>query len=145
MGDGRAREPRQAGALSVMIPAPAKRRRKSTGMFSPTASHGCRRQSFCLAESWTCSISRYWFDGPKKGTKELGLGNLPGYPDNINRASDGNYWLALLGMPDPGTGPRPPHAGIPQRMARRVAPDHWLYPEHQHGLRRQVRREWARS
>ena len=26
---------------------------------------------------------------------------LPGYPDNINRASDGTYWLALVGMRTP--------------------------------------------
>ena len=37
-------------------------------------------QSFMFAESWTCSISRYWFDGPKKGTKELVIGNLAGLP-----------------------------------------------------------------
>ena len=32
--------------------------------------------------------------------------NLPGYPDNINRASDGNYWLAMVGMRSPGARPR---------------------------------------
>ena len=26
------------------------------------------------------------------------IDNLPGYPDNINLASDGHYWLALVGM-----------------------------------------------
>ena len=29
------------------------------------------------------------------------MDNIPGYPDNINRASDGNYWLALVGMRGP--------------------------------------------
>jgi ribose transport system permease protein len=29
------------------------------------------------------------------------MDNLPGYPDNINLASDGNYWLALVGMRSP--------------------------------------------
>ncbi|MBN9547906.1 MAG: SMP-30/gluconolactonase/LRE family protein, partial [Alphaproteobacteria bacterium] len=36
-------------------------------------------QSFMFAESWTCSISRYYFDGPKKGSVEKVISNLPGY------------------------------------------------------------------
>lgn len=85
-------------------------------------------QSFLFAESWTCSISRYWFDGPKKGTTERVISDLPGYPDNINRASDGNYWLALLGMRGPALDLAMTMPGFRKRMARRVAPDQWLYP-----------------
>lgn len=90
-----------------------------------TASDG---QSFLFAESWTCSVSRYWFDGPKKGRIDRVLSNLPGYPDNINRASDGNYWLALLGMRTPALDLALTMPGFRRRMARRVAPDLWLYP-----------------
>jgi ribose transport system permease protein len=85
-------------------------------------------QSFLFAESWTCSISRYWFDGPKKGTTERIIADLPGYPDNINRASDGNYWMALLGMRTPALDLAMRMPGFRRRMARRVAPDQWLYP-----------------
>jgi ribose transport system permease protein len=85
-------------------------------------------QSFLFAESWTCSVSRYWFDGPKRGRIERVLSNLPGYPDNINRASDGNYWLALLGMRTPALDLALTMPGFRRRMARRVAPDLWLYP-----------------
>jgi ribose transport system permease protein len=85
-------------------------------------------QSFLFAESWTCSISRYWFDGPKKGKREPVLANLPGYPDNINRSSDGNYWAALLGMRTPALDLALSMPGFRRRMARRVAPDLWLYP-----------------
>jgi ribose transport system permease protein len=85
-------------------------------------------QSFLFAESWTCSVSRYWFDGPRRGRIERVLSNLPGYPDNINRASDGNYWLALLGMRTPALDLALTMPGFRRRMARRVAPDLWLYP-----------------
>jgi len=85
-------------------------------------------QSFLFAESWTCSISRYWFDGPKKGTIEKVIADLPGYPDNLNRASDGNYWMALLGMRTPALDLAMRMPGFRRRMARRVAPDQWLYP-----------------
>lgn len=85
-------------------------------------------QSFMFAESWTCSISRYYFDGPKKGSIERVISDLPGYPDNINRASDGTYWLALLGMRGPALDLAMRMPGFRKRMARRVAPDQWLYP-----------------
>ena len=84
--------------------------------------------SFLYAESWICAISRYYFDGPKKGTIEPVLTNLPGYPDNINRASDGTYWAALLGMRTPALDLAMTMPGFRRRMARRVAPDLWLYP-----------------
>src|SRR5579864_1008662 len=48
-------------------------------------------QSILFAETWGCTVKRYWFAGPKTGQVEMVLDNLPGYPDNINLASDGNY------------------------------------------------------
>lgn len=85
-------------------------------------------QSFLFAETWACRVSRYWFDGPKKGTVETVIGDLPGYPDNINRASDGTYWLALVGIRTPALDLALKMPGFRRRMARRVAPDEWLYP-----------------
>ena len=85
-------------------------------------------QSFLFAETWACRISRYWFEGPKKGTVEPVISDLPGYPDNINRASDGSYWLALVGIRTPSLDLALKMPGFRRRMARRVAPDEWLYP-----------------
>jgi ribose transport system permease protein len=85
-------------------------------------------QSFLFAETWACRISRYWFDGPKKGTVEPVISDLPGYPDNINRASDGTYWLALVGMRTPSFDIALKMPGFRRRMSRRVAPDEWMYP-----------------
>jgi ribose transport system permease protein len=58
-------------------------------------------QSILFAETFNCAIKRYWFDGPKKGAVETVIDNLPGFPDTINLASDGNYWLAIVGMRTP--------------------------------------------
>ncbi len=84
--------------------------------------------SFLFAETWGCRVSRYYFDGPKAGTVETVIPNLPGYPDNINRASDGNYWLALVGMRTPSLDLALKMPAFRRRMARRVAPDEWLFP-----------------
>lgn len=85
-------------------------------------------QSFLFAETWACRVSRYWFDGPKRGTVEVVIADLPGYPDNINRASDGTYWLALVGIRTPSLDLALKMPGFRKRMARRVAPDEWLFP-----------------
>jgi ribose transport system permease protein len=85
-------------------------------------------QSLLFAESWGCRVNRYWFDGPKRGTVEVLVSELPGYPDNINRSSDGNYWVALLGMRSPALDVALRMPGFRRRMARRLAPDEWLYP-----------------
>ena len=86
------------------------------------------KQSVLFAESWACRISRYWFDGPKAGTVERVVDRLPGYPDNINRASDGTYWAAIMGMRSPALDVALRMPGFRKRMARRIAPDEWLYP-----------------
>ncbi|KGF70908.1 ABC transporter permease [Hoeflea sp. BAL378] len=85
-------------------------------------------QSFLFAETWACRVSRYYFAGPKKGKVEPVIPNLPGYPDNINRASDGTFWLALVGMRTPSVDLSMRMPGFRKRMARRIAPDEWLYP-----------------
>ena len=88
--------------------------------------HGGR--SFLFAETWACRVSRYYFDGPKSGTVEPVITDLPGYPDNINRASDGTYWLALVGMRTPSLDVALKMPGFRRRMALRIAPDEWLFP-----------------
>jgi ribose transport system permease protein len=85
-------------------------------------------ESFFFAETWGCRISRYWFDGPKAGTVEVTVPDLPGYPDNINRASDGTFWVALVGMRSPALDLALSMPSMRKRMAKRVARDEWLFP-----------------
>lgn len=85
-------------------------------------------QSILFAETWGCCIKRYWFDGPKAGQVQMVIDNLPGYPDNINLASDGHYWLALVGMRCPAYDLAMRMPGFRRRMATRVPVDEWLFP-----------------
>ena len=85
-------------------------------------------QSFLFAETWGCRVSRYWFDGPKKGRVEVVIADLPGYPDNINRASDGTFWLAMIGMRTPAFDLAQRMPGFRRRMAMQVARDQWVFP-----------------
>ena len=40
-------------------------------------------------------IIRYWLKGNKKGTKDVFLDNLPGFPNGISRRLDGSFWLGF--------------------------------------------------
>ena len=85
-------------------------------------------QSLLYAETWGCRITRWYFDGPKKGRSEVVIDNLPGYPDNINRASDGTYWCALCGMRSPVFDLALRMPKFRKRMVQKVGRDDWLYP-----------------
>jgi ribose transport system permease protein len=85
-------------------------------------------KSLFFCESWACRIHRYWLAGPKAGTAECVIRDMPGYPDNVNRASDGTYWMAWLGMRTPSFDLSLRHPGMRKRMARRLPQDEWLFP-----------------
>ena len=85
-------------------------------------------KSLFFAESWACRVHRYWLEGPKAGMAECMIKDMPGYPDNINRASDGNYWMAWLGMRTPSFDLALRNPGFRKRMTRRLPADEWLFP-----------------
>ncbi len=85
-------------------------------------------QSFLFAETWGCRISRYYYDGPKKGRVEEVIPDLPGYPDNINLASDGNFWCGIIGMRAPAFDLAQKMPKFRKHMVMQIARDEWLYP-----------------
>ncbi len=85
-------------------------------------------ESFLFAETWGCRISRYWFGGAKTGRIESVIHDLPGYPDNINRASDGAFWCGIIGMRAPAFDMAQRMPGFRRRMVSRIARDEWIYP-----------------
>jgi ribose transport system permease protein len=85
-------------------------------------------RSVLFAESFGYNISRLWLAGPKQGRVEQVIGDLPGYPDNVNRASDGNYWLALIGIRSPIWDLSMTMPDVRLRMLKQVPHDEWLCP-----------------
>jgi ribose transport system permease protein len=79
-----------------------------------------------VASTWTCSILIFELAKMSAGPRVFVHG-LPGYPDNVNRASDGGYWIALAGMRNPVIDLAMRHPGLRRRMTRAVAPTHWLF------------------
>ena len=79
-----------------------------------------------VASTWTCSLLIFDLKDLSAGPRTL-VRDLPGYPDNVNRASDGGYWVALAGMRNPVIDLAMRYPGLRRRMARAVAPTHWLF------------------
>jgi len=67
-------------------------------------------QSFVLVnETWKYRVLRYWLSGDKKGTWDVFIDNLPGYPDNISLNGNGTFWLALANPRNPQADALAPH------------------------------------
>jgi hypothetical protein len=49
-----------------------------------------------VAEWYGYRITRIWLKGPKKGTRETFVDNLPGYPDNLSMDDEGTVWVGLV-------------------------------------------------
>lgn len=49
----------------------------------------------CVAETAARTVVRWWLTGPKAGTRDFLVTDLPGYPDNIARGSDGLIWVTV--------------------------------------------------
>jgi len=46
-------------------------------------------------ETYRYRILRYWLKGPRAGSHEVFVRNLPGFPDNIDSTEDNRFWLAF--------------------------------------------------
>jgi sugar lactone lactonase YvrE len=54
-----------------------------------------------VAETAARTVVRHWVAGERAGTRDLLVGDLPGYPDNIARGSDGLIWVTIASPRDP--------------------------------------------
>lgn len=48
-----------------------------------------------MTETSKYRILRYWLKGDKKGTSEVFMDNLPGFPNGISARKDGSFWLGF--------------------------------------------------
>lgn len=51
--------------------------------------------SVLVVESFRYRITRVWIEGPRAGERDVFADNLLGIPDNLTRAPDGTYWVAM--------------------------------------------------
>lgn len=46
---------------------------------------------------WNCRrrCKKFYIEGPRKGSVDIFVENLPGFPDNVRYDGEGRYWIAL--------------------------------------------------
>jgi len=54
----------------------------------------------CVAETTGRTVVRRWLAGPRAGTTDHLVTDLPGYPDNIARGTDGLIWVTIASPKD---------------------------------------------
>jgi sugar lactone lactonase YvrE len=90
--------------------------------------------SLLFAETAGYRISRHWLAGPRAGTTEAVVENLPGFPDNMSVGSDGLLWVAIAAprnalldrlLPLPGV-LRLLLWNLPERLRPKATPIAWV-------------------
>ncbi len=54
-----------------------------------------------VAETAARTVARHWLTGDRVGERDYLVTDLPGYPDNIARGSDGLIWVTIASPRDP--------------------------------------------
>jgi ribose transport system permease protein len=85
--------------------------------------------SMLIASTGLYRIDRLWISGPKQGQMEPVMTNLPGFPDNVNRSSDGNYWMSFVAMRTPVADLFIRHPNVRRRMSKELPVDDWVIPQ----------------
>jgi ribose transport system permease protein len=120
-------EGRPNGRLLSYDPASRKTRTECDNLIFPNGvcvTHDGKH--LLVASTWSCSILIFDLANMSAGPRVF-LQGLPGYPDNINRASDGGYWIALAGMRNPIFDQAMRYPDVRRRMVKRVPPTNWLF------------------
>ena len=79
-------------------------------------------ESYVLVVETACfRVLRHWLKGPKAGSTDTFVGQLPGAPDGMARASDGGFWVSLVAKVSP-LGMLAPYPQIRQLVARLLVP-----------------------
>ncbi|MBK5553101.1 SMP-30/gluconolactonase/LRE family protein [Pseudomonas sp. TH03] len=72
-------------------------------------------------ETGAYRISRYWLTGPKAGTHDLFIDNLPGLPDNLAFNGHDRFWVALYAPRNKLLDATAPHPFIRKMIVRALS------------------------
>jgi hypothetical protein len=85
-------------------------------------------RSLLFTESWGHRVSRLHLSGPRAGSVEPVVPNLPGYPARIHPDGGDGYWVAMLGLRTHLLDFIVTQRGYMREMTRTVNPEYWIRP-----------------
>lgn len=90
------------GRLLVYDPAGGKAKTLLDGLnFANGVAVSHDQRAVLVNETGNYRVLRFWIEGPRKGTSETVIGELPSFPDNISAGEDGRYWVAFVSPRNP--------------------------------------------
>jgi ribose transport system permease protein len=87
-----------------------------------------------IASTSRAMVYRYFHSGDRAGQLEVFMDGLPGYLDNINRSSDGGYWIGFVGVRNPAFDLAMSDVAFKRRMVRQMPVDEWMFPNFNQGF-----------
>ena len=88
-----------------------------------------KNEDFVLVnETYRYRIIRYWLKGPKAGTRDIFVDNLPGFPDGISANRKGTFWLPLFTVRNPLMDTIHPYPFLKTLLAK-LPPSLWPKPK----------------
>ena len=82
-----------------------------------------------VVETYRYRIRRYWLAGPRKGTSDVFVDGLPGFPDNLSRDPvTGHFWVALYTVRNPALDFLHPRPWLKNQLAK-LPRSLWPKPE----------------
>jgi len=95
-------ENRPRGRLCAWDPATRLAREVLGGLYFANGVAVDPAQQFVLVnETSRYRVRKLWIAGPKAGTDEVLVHNLPGFPDGISTGSNGVFWIAIASPRNP--------------------------------------------
>ena len=71
-----------------------------------------------INETYRYRTRRYWLSGPRAGSDEVYLDNLPGFPDGVSSNDRGTFWLALFTVRNATMDRLHPYVWIKRQMSK---------------------------
>jgi len=88
--------------LRAFDPQTGRERTLVGGLYRPVGVELSSDEEFvAVAEFFAYRVTRYWLKGPKAGTRDFLLDNLPGFPDGLASDGEGTFFVSLAALRDP--------------------------------------------
>lgn len=95
-------EARPHGRLLAYDPESGETRVLLSGLYFANGVALSAAEDFVLVvETYRYRIRRYWLRGPRAGTDEVFIDNLPGFPDGVASDRRGTFWVAMFTVRNP--------------------------------------------
>jgi sugar lactone lactonase YvrE len=107
------------GRLLRYDPASGKTEELLGGLYFANGVALSQKEDFVLVnETYRYRIRRYWLKGPKVGTADIFLDNLPGFPDGVSSNRRGTFWVALFTVRNPRADALHPRPFVKRQLAK---------------------------